>query len=203
VYEDDAGLGGYLAYRAVPNTLELRELVALRSDAERGLWSFIAAQVEQQAAVTFHAAVGKPLWAMLREPYMFEGERRGFIVRDVAGLTMSFMARGVDWLAALHGRPFPPAARGHLVVELDDAVFGAQTFELALADGRGSVRPANASAAAEVRCDVATFSQLCCGALRASDARWYGMLGASDSAVALLDAAFPFGPPFIHQFDWF
>jgi predicted acetyltransferase len=86
-------------------------------------------------------------------------------------------------------------------VQLDDAVFGPQAFELELEAGHARVQAA--ASAADVRCEVATFSQLCCGALSASQARWYGLLEASDATVALLEQAFPAGPPFIHQFDWF
>ena len=203
VYEDNAGIGGYLAYRTAANTLEVRELVAVHAAAERGLWAFVAAQVEQRAAVSYLAPVGQPLWAMLREPYMFEAQTHAFIVGDVAGLTMSFMARGVDWAAALGGRTMPAAVRGHLRVALDDPVFGPQVLALRIADGQATVEPASADAEPAVRCEVATFSQLYCGALRATDARWYGLLEGTDEAVDLLDQAFPPGPPFIHQFDWF
>ena len=203
VYEDEAGIGGYVAYRTAANALEIREFVARHPAAERGLWAFVAAQVEQRAAATYLAPVGQPLWATLREPYMFEAPTHAFIVGDVAGLTMSFMARGVDWVIALQGRTYPVAARGHLRVELDDPVFGAQAFALGLADGRATVEAAGAGDGPPLRCTVATFSQLYCGALRAGDARWYGLLDGADEAVDLLDQAFPSGPPFIHQFDWF
>jgi predicted acetyltransferase len=205
VYEDDAGDGahgisGYLAYRTAPNTLEVRELVATHSVAERGLWSFVAAQVEQRASVAYHGPLGQSLWAMLREPYMFEGANHGFIVGDVAGLTMSFMARGVDWTAALDGWPVPPGVHGRVGVQLDDPVLGAQQLGIEAADGRLHVR---AGSEADCRGEVATFSQLCCGALSATQARWYGLLDASDEAVALLDQAFPPGPPYIPPPDWF
>ena len=202
VYAEGDEISGYLAYRTAPNTLEVRELVAARSEAERGLWSFVAAQVEQRVSVTLHAEVGKPLWALLREPYMFEGPQHGFIINDVAGLTMSFMARGIDWTAALEGRTFPPGVQGRLSVQLDDVVFGPQGFVLEVDAGHARVQ-AVGSDDADVRCEAATFSQLCCGALSASQARWYGLLEASDATVALLEKSFPFGPPFIHQFDWF
>jgi predicted acetyltransferase len=200
VYE--AGqIEGYMAYSTSPNTLEVREMVALTSEAERGLWSFVAAQIEQRAAATFHSPVSKPLWATLREPYMFEGPQHGFIINDVAGLTLSFMARGVDWRAALETRAFPNVVRGRVSIALDDWVFGPQQFALEVADGRASVQ--HASGDADVRCDVSVFSQLCCGALSASSARWYGQLEADQTSVKLLDEAFPPGPPFIHPFDWF
>ena len=63
VYDEGGTLDGYLAYRPAPNTLEVRELVAATSEAERGLWSFVAAQIEQRASATLphadrQAAVG-------------------------------------------------------------------------------------------------------------------------------------------------
>jgi predicted acetyltransferase len=200
VYDAD-GVRGYMAYRAPSNALEVRELVASTSEAERGLWSFVGAQVEQRASASYIAPVSKPLWAMLREPYMFEGPQHGFIINDVAGLTMSFMARGIDWSTALAARDIPSDAVGHLGVVLSDAVFGACPFGLELADGHASVREAPATV--DVRCDVSIFSQLYCGALSATNARWFGLLDADDAAVTLLDRAFPPGPPFIAPADWF
>jgi predicted acetyltransferase len=201
VVYDDGSISGYLVYRTLPNTLEVRELVALGSAAEQGLWSFVAAQIEQRASVTCHSPLSKPLWATLREPYMFDGPQHGFIINDVAGLTLSFMARGVDWRIALESRAYPSSARGLLRVRLDDGVFGPQAFDLELADGRGSVQPS--SSAPDVRSDVSVFSQLCCGAVTASQARWYGLMDADDAAVKVLDEAFPSGPPFIAPFDFF
>jgi predicted acetyltransferase len=201
VYEDQDGLSGYLVYRPQRNTLEIRELIALDAAAERGLWSFVAAQVEQRTGATFHAPASKPLWTMLREPYMLEGPEHGFIINDAAGLTMSFMARGVDWQVALESRAFPRHVRGRLAMLLEDALLGQQVFTFEVEDGRASVRAG--SAEPDVQCDVSVFSQLCGGALTASQARRYGKLEASDAAVELLDAAFPFGPPYIAPFDWF
>ena len=190
-YDDGGTLGGYMGYRMTPTTLDVREFVALTAEAERGLWSFVAAQVEQRASVSFHAPVNKPLWAMLREPYMFQGPEHGFIINDVAGLTMSFMARGIDWSAALAARG--AALDGGLSIELADPVFGPQTLEL----GSGQ------KVTATVHTDVATFSQIVCGALSADHARRYGFLDADDEAVKRLDQAFPPGPPFIAMGDWF
>jgi hypothetical protein len=161
----------------------------------------VAAQIEQRASATCHMPIGKPLWTMLREPYMFEGPQHGFIVNDVAGLTMTFMARGVDWRAGLEARTYAPELAGRLSVQLADSVFGEQSFAFELSDGHARVGAAHGLS--DVRCDGATFSQLFCGALSAAQARWYGHLEADDASVALLDQAFPSGPPFIQPADWF
>jgi predicted acetyltransferase len=202
VYQpSDEDLTGYLAYRATGPTLEVRELIAADALAERGLWSFLAAQVEERAAVTFHAPVEQPLWAMLHgEPHMFEPTNRGFIVADLAALTVSFMARAVDLSAALTQRRYPASLSARLRLSVQDPVLGPQSLGLAIEAGRASV---SATQAEEVACDVVTLSQLLCGALTASQARWYGQLDASDHAIELLDQAFPPGPPFIHPADWF
>ncbi len=198
---DNGAVRGYMAYRTQPNTLEVRDLVALDGEVERGLWSFVGAQIEQRTSVTWHAPLRKPLWATLREPYMFQGPEHGFIINDVAGLTLSFMARGVDWHAALEARAFPAAVRGRVAMQLADAVFGPQAIDVEFGDGAARVQPS--SGEPDMRCDVSVFSQLCGGALTASQARWYGLLQASDAAVKLLDQAFPVGPPYIAPFDWF
>jgi predicted acetyltransferase len=201
VVYDDGEVRGYMAYRLQPDQLMIRELVAADGEAERGLWSFVAAQIEQRASVSFHGPLTKPLWATLREPYMFQGPEHGFIINDVAGLTISFMARGVDWDSALSARAFPVDVRGRVSVALEDSVFGPHGFALAVEDGHGQV--SDAPQTVDVQCDVAVFSQMCCGALTASQARWFGQLQASDEAVKLLDQAFPAGPPFIAPADWF
>src|SRR5213075_1154820 len=89
------------------------------------------------------------LWATLREPYMFQGPEHGFIINDVAGMTLSFMARGVDWRVALEARSFPAAARGRLALQLDDVVFGPHAFDLEVADGGAKVEAS--SGAPDVR----------------------------------------------------
>jgi len=200
---DDGQLSGYLVYRPAPGALDVVELVALGPVAERGLFAFLAAQVEQRSAITILTTLDQPLWAVLKEPAMFEAVNRGFIINDVAALTMSFMARIVDVRAALEARRFPLDVSGQFTVEVRDPVLApsGQTFGIHLADGRARVEVPRG--AANVWCDVVTLSQICCGALTASQAQHYGLLDAPLPIVALLDRAFPLGPPFIARADWF
>lgn len=199
VYDAAGALHGYVVYRVEAGTLEIRELVALSAEAERGIWSFMAAQIEQFKSVTYLSPLDRPLWATLREPYMFEGPEHGFIINDVAGLTMSFMGRAIDWTAALAPRAF--SVDGRVIVELTDSVYGGRTLELEFADGHAQARDSQSTP--DVRCDVSVLSQLYCGALSAANARWYGLLHADDTSVALLDRAFTPGPPFMARADWF
>jgi predicted acetyltransferase len=202
LYDDAAtGVRGYLAYRAAGPTLEIRELVAETADAERGLWAFVAAQIEQRTAATYHAPIDQPLWTMLREPHMFEPANRGFIISDVAALTISFMARAVDLPAALTQRQYPRDIAGTIRLQVADTVLGPSVLDLSIADGHAHVD--HTTATPDASCDIVTFSQLLCGALSARSARWYGHLQATDATVSLLDQAFPPGPPFIHPADWF
>ena len=208
VYDDDRhGVQGYLAYRRVDRTIALRELVAERAEAERGLWGFLGAQVEQQPVVTYHAPLDQPLWARLREPLMFEATNRGFLVNDAAALTVSFMARAIDVRAALTQRAFPPGLSGRCSIELRDPVLAptGEIFEVTLDSGQARVEDVGGDQQRppDARCDIGTFSQLFCGALTASRACWYGLLEANDDALALLDQAFPPGPPYVHPADWF
>jgi predicted acetyltransferase len=204
VFEDASnGIAAYLAYRANGSTLDIRELTSAHAEAERGLWAFVAAQVEQRTAVTYHSPLQQPLWATLREPHMFEPTNRGFIVTDMAALTISFMARVVDISAALTQRQYPPGLTGRLRLIVTDSVLAPDGESLALEFDGGSVGVSTSADKAEASCDIVTLSQLMCGALTASQARWYGLLEASEDAEALLDQAFPPGPPFIHPADWF
>jgi predicted acetyltransferase len=200
---DDGQLRGYLVYRPAQASLEVVELVALSPEAERGLWAFLAVQVEQRSAVTLLAPVDQPLWALLREPAMFEAVNRGFIINDVAALTMSFMARVVDVPAALQARVFPADVVGQFTLEVRDPILApsGQSFEIQLADGRARVEPGHSKA--EARCEVVTLSQICSGALTPTQAQRYGLLEAPAATIELWDRAFPWGPPFIARADWF
>ena len=200
---DDGQLRGYLVYRPVQSSLEVVELVALSSQAERGLWAFLAVQVEQRAAITLLAPVDQPLWALLKEPAMFEAANRAFIIDDVAALAMSFMARVVDVRAALETRSFRADVAGEFTLEVRDPVLApsGQSFEVQLADGRAHVEPSRG--APDARCEVVALSQIWTGALTATQAQRYGLLEASPTTVKLWDRAFPFGPPYIARADWF
>ena len=113
------------------------------------------------------------------------------------------MARLVDPSLALRLRAFPTEVVGRLSLEVRDPLFApaGEVVLVSLADGRASLEPH--SGPPDVRCDIGCLSQLFCGALTASSARWYGLLEATDQAVSLLDRAFPFGPPYVHRADWF
>lgn len=202
VYDDD-GIDGYLAYERRDGELEIGEFVALTPDAERALWAFIAAQIEQCRTATYHAPASTPLWVLLREPLMFEAANRGFILNDAATITTSLMARLVDVPAAFARRRFDPALRDSIALELHDPVLAANngTFSITFDGGQAHAEPTNVTPTA--RCDIVTLAQIFCNVLRANDARWYGQLQADDAAVALLDQAFGGSTPFLHPADWF
>jgi predicted acetyltransferase len=202
IYEE-GGAQGYLAYQQIESQISIRELVALTPDAERGLWSFLAAQIEQYSAVTCHVPAGRPLWLMLREPLMFQAANRGFDLNDAAALTVGMMARLVNVADAFQRRQFAADLTGRLTLELRDPVLEASTTTLELRFDRGQAAVTPTTAAPSVSCDIATLTQLFCGVLRAGDAQWYGQLNGNDDAITLLDQAFTGATPFIHPFDYF
>ena len=135
-----------------------------------------------------------------------------FTVRAFASGMLSSVGHNPTFqVRELAGRvTFDPAAPGSTSLRLrvgasslalTDSVFGPQSLRLEFVDDHATVAPS--ADPGTVRCDVAIFSQIYCGALSAKHARWYGMLEADDEAVELLDYAFPPGPPFIAPFDWF
>ena len=203
VVYDDGAISGYLAYERQDAELNVGEFVALTPEAERGLWAFVAAQIEQCRSVTYHAPAGTPLWATLREPLMWEYANRGFILNDAATLTAGLMARMIDVPAAFASRRFDPALAGSLNVALHDPVLDRNnaSFAITFAGGEASVEPT--SVEPTVRSDVVTLTQLFCNVLRPTDARWYGLLHADDAAIALLDRAFGGPGPFLQPADWF
>ncbi len=204
VVYDNGAINGYLAYKRDNNELQIAELIALTADAERGLWAFVAAQIEQCQVATYHAPTNRPLWAMLREPLMFDAANRGFILNDAAALTASLQVRIVDPAAAFARRSFDPALSGTVTLALHDPVLATNngTWTITFADGKAHVERTDSEGRA--RCDVMTLAQLFCGVLRAPDARWYDLLQADDEAVALLDRAFAGSAmPFIHPADYF
>lgn len=200
---DDGQPRGYLVYRPAEASLEVVERVALSPQAERGLWAFLAMQVEQRASVTLLAPLDQPLWALLREPVMFEATNRGFVINDVAALTLSFMGRVVNIPAAFQARAYPVDAVGRLSLEVRDPVLApaGTTFEVELADGRARVEAGHGTP--QARCDVVTLTQIWSGALTATQAHHYGLLEAPSATLDLLDRAFTWGPPFIARADWF
>jgi predicted acetyltransferase len=201
---DEEGLQGYLAYRPDGQQLEVRELVALSARAERGLWAFLAAQADQRHSITYHAPTERPLWATLAEPPMVEAANRGFVLTDTAALTVGLMVRLVDVAEALRRRRCDPELAGSWSMEVTDPVLdGApRVLSVTLEGGRARVEEAG-GARPVVECDVVTLSQLFCGVVRASDARWYGRLRADDDTLPLLDRAFTGPVPFVHPADWF
>ena len=203
VVYDDGAIQGYLAYQRVENQLDVRELVATTSDAERGLWAFLAAQIEQIRAVTFHAPTDRPLWAMLREPLMFEAANRGFVLNDAAALTASLMLRTVNVPNVLAWLAVDPQIHGEIRLALQDTILpnNQATWAISFNDGQASATATDAPPTAS--CDMVTFTQLCCGALRARDARWQGLLQADDATTTLLDHAFRGPTPYIAPADWF
>lgn len=204
VVYDNGTVGGYLAYERADAELQIGELVAPTAEAERGLWSFVAAQIEQCQAAIYHAPAGTPLWAMLREPLMYQPANRGFILNDAATLTASLMVRLVDLPAALGRRRFAPNLSGSIALALSDPVLDANNATFAITFKDGQTRAERTNVAPAAHCDVVTLAQLFCGVLRAVDARWYGLLQADDAIVTLLDQAFGGGAmPFLHPADWF
>lgn len=203
VVYDDGQLRGYLVYRPAQTSLEVVEFVAPGAEAERGLWAFLAAQVDQRSVVTLLTATDQSFWAMLREPAMFEAVNRGFIINDVAALTMSFMVRVVDVRAALQARSFPADVAGHFSLEVRDPILApaGRSLEVQLVDGRAHVEPFRGQP--DMQCDVVTLSQIWSGALSASHAQRYGLLEAPPAKIELWDRAFPVGPPYIARSDWF
>jgi predicted acetyltransferase len=203
VVYDDGQLRGYLVYRPAQASLEVMEFVTLSAEAERGLWAFLGAQVEQRSAVTLLTPVDQSFWALLREPAMFEAVNRGFIINDVAALTMSFMVRVIDVRAALQARLFPRDVVGQFSLEVRDPILApaGQSFEVQLADGRAHIEPLHGQP--DMQCEVDTLSQIWSGALSASHAQRFGLLGAPPAKLELWDRAFPVGPPFIARADWF
>jgi predicted acetyltransferase len=203
VVYDESGVQGYLAYQQIENQINIRELIALTPAAERGLWSFLAAQIEQYSAITCHVPAGSPLWLMLREPLMFEAANRGFSLNDAAALTAGLMARLVNVAGAFERREFAAELTGGLTLKLHDPVLEANTttLELRFDHGQASVTPT--TAAPNVSCDIVTLTRLFCGVLQARDAHWYGQLNGDDAAIMLLDQAFTGATPFIHPFDYF
>lgn len=201
---DDGAINGYLAYERDDKELQITDFIALTPDAERGLWAFVAAQIEQCQWATYHAPTDKPLWATLREPLMFDAANRGFILNDAAALTASLQVRIVDPHQAFARRSFDPALHGTGTLALHDPILAANngTWTLTFADGKA--RAERTDAEPHARCDVVTLSQLFCGVLQAKDARWYDLLQADDETVALLDRAFRnAATPFIHPADYF
>lgn len=203
VVYDDGAIGGYLVYQRIEDQLDIRELVALSGEAERGLWAFVAAQSEQVVAATYHAPIDRPLWALLFEPPMYQAANRGADLYDAATLTTGLMGRLIDVAAAFRLRQFDPQLSGSFTLELAEPTqdSAATTLAITIEGGRATATPTHATPTA--RCDRVTLTQMFCGVLRASDACWQGRLTADSATAALLDRALAGPAPFLHPADYF
>lgn len=207
VFVADGQLEGYLVYTltwgtdAVP--AKVVEWVWTTARAWRGLAGFLAALGEQATTVIYNAPQGSPLLFSLPEPYDRSQGPAEFTFYPAARLINGFMLRVVHLPAALATRRYRADVKAEFVLQVEDPQLPAnsQLLRVSIANGAATVEPVTARA--QVRCDIAAWSQLYAGVMSAEQARTAGLLHGDDDLCAALTAAFAAAPWTMHPADWF
>lgn len=197
------GLSGYLTYALEaptprPQTLAVREWVALDTEAERALLGFLAAQADQVDTVTLDTPVDHPLAGLLdgglpaREDDSMPPEHH-----PLATLYSGLMARVIDLAGALAGRGYGGRS-GSVAVEItaDELVpENRAVFTVTVDNGAPRVQPGRLGGAPIVRGPVGAVSAVLCGGIRLNDALAHRLLeveGAATPAHDLLALPVPY-----------
>lgn len=184
---DDQDLRGYLIYEAVaptmrPQTMVVRELVALDPETERALLGFIAAQADQFDDVLMDTPVEHPLATVLdnglpeREDDLMPPEHH-----PLATLYAGLMARVIDLEGALRGRGYPGGSGEVAIAITADGLVpdNVRTVTLRVTAGTATVAPGRADGVPLVSGAVGSISALLTGGVRLAAAAHAGLVDAS------------------------
>ncbi len=177
---------------ALPQELDVMELVADDDAARRALYGFLRAQRDQVPCVRLVVDARDPLLAVLDEPRgPFPHAIRALVA--VAGeVGAGAMLRVVDPAAALRTRGWQ--ADGKLALRIRDEQ--ADDAVLTLDVRRGVPQVDAGGRAPFLRTDAPTFAQIYAGHLRPTDAVKLGFAQADPEAARRADTLFDTGGPF-------
>lgn len=181
-WRDGGPVRGYLVYDvASEGTLRTHEVAFADHEAYLNVLRFCRDHDSQVDEVALHG---------------FGHDRLLDVVADRAAVTVErqsgHMVRIVDVTVALEAVPFPPAATGDLVLEVDDdhAPWNDDRFALHVTEGAAAVTRTDARP--DARVSVGTLSQLLVGHVDPALARAAGNLSVEDpETVGALAALFP------------
>ncbi len=207
VFENDGMIEGYYMY-FYKNSLDgkrvlhLREFFAGEPAALQGLLAHLAAQ--NVDVIEYLAPADTPLRHSLRQPVAVNAENRFWVFNDLCHLTPGPMARIINLPKAFTSRFYTRGVSGERVFKVTDPLIPANEEPLVfrLVDGRAETRPA-AGAKPQIETDIATLTQVLCGYLKATDARWLGRFATDADTASWLDKIIADTPLYIQAADWF
>ncbi|HYG56748.1 MAG TPA: GNAT family N-acetyltransferase, partial [Symbiobacteriaceae bacterium] len=166
---------GYLLYRFLKDDqdkwlLVVKELVALNTDAELGLYGYIAQHDSQVRTCRFRTSRDYPVWHLAEN-----------MSSTKSTLESGWMLRLVDLKLAYEQRPWPDTPDGTLTIAITDphAPWNENTWRITFDSARAAVSPAPAETS-QLSADITTLAQLWAGFIRPEQAVATGRLHCSD-----------------------
>jgi predicted acetyltransferase len=209
---------GYLHYE-VDSTdgpfdlaITLKEVVASTPEAHRGLVGYLASQRDQVKEIQY-AAPGDHAWLGLLETAqnLRPGADMGLIT-DTGGLGAGAMLRVNDVKLALELLPVSPAARGEVVIEVEDAVLTqnsrayrvtAREGRLKVSTGDGRTRTRRAARPPRLHVGAEALGPLVAGTLSPVRAAELGLIESSGGGAEAIESWFRARPVYLYGLNAF
>jgi hypothetical protein len=169
------------------------------------------ASLADQVAEIQYAAPGDATWPLIfRTPQNLHAGPEIGLMLDTGNLGHGAMLRVLDVKLGLEAFPVAPAARGEMILDIDDPVVPANTraWRVTAREGRMKVRPDRVRAGVRpvlprLRVPADMLGPLIAGTIPASSAAEVGLIGASDGAGELADHWFRTRPAYVYRFNGF
>jgi predicted acetyltransferase len=202
---------GYLYYE-VENSrgpfrlaISLTEFVATSAEAHRGLVGHLAS-LRDQVEEIHHAAPNDAGWAtVLRTAQNLRPGAEIGPFNDTGGIATGAMMRITDVKGALELMPVSPAARGEVLIEVEDRVLpvNARTYRVTARDGRLRVAPESSRRLPRLSVPVDVLAPIVTGTLSPQRAAEMGLISSTGGADEIIEPWFHARPVHLFQFNAF
>ena len=205
---DDGEVRGYIAYElykdaASEPVINIKELVGTDAAVHRGLWGFVGALGDQITKLKYLAPSDYPLHLFVKEPREYSYDRLFFEYKSFGTIASGFMLRVINIPDALRRVRTNIRSLEDTTLKVNDGNLpqNSRTFNVCVHEGETEVEETKEPARFET--DIATFSQIYSGFLKATTAIRYGFASGSIETGNRLNELFEGPSPFIYQFDIF
>ena len=175
VYEDDAGITGYLKY-TLKNKTELLviEMFSASDAAYRGLWGHLGTRPDVEK-ITYQGPADDPVHHLLKIPLNSLAGNQGWVFNDLYTATSSIMLRVIDLAEALTTRFYPHNMMGNRILKITDPQLpqNENLINFRIVDGRPDIIAVEDDAP-DLETDIATFSQIFSGFVFCGGGAAYG-----------------------------
>jgi predicted acetyltransferase len=190
--------------------MTLVEFVAATPEAHRGLIGHLASLSDQVQEIHF-ASPGDHGWlALLKTAQNLRPGAEIGLVADTGNVANGAMLRLTEVKQAIEGLPASPAARGEIVLEVEDSVLpqNARAYRVSARDGRLKVRPEASRSGVRPRLPrrearAEYLGPLIAGTLSPTRAAELGLIGSSGGAAETIEHWFRARPVYLHQLNAF